>query len=350
MANRDILAIGTSVGGFDALRFLASEFPRDLPASILVVIHLPVGIESHLDALLTQAGPLAASFARNGEAMERGRIYIAPPACHLLVDGDRLGLGHGPRENYARPAIDPLFRSAAVCCGHRTTGVVLTGTMGDGAAGLQALKECGGLTVVQDPSDAAFAEMPATALRLAKPDHVAALRAMPELLVQLVKRPAGPAVQTPERLKTEVDIARNGHSSMSTMDRIGRRSVMSCPDCNGVLWEIDEDDVVRYRCHVGHAYTAELLSLSLDDNLRRALGSALRALDERIALARKLHQQASDSGHRLLAESWARKLREAEGEAKILRDSARRTDEIASRYAQASSPDDVSAERRKQAG
>jgi two-component system, chemotaxis family, protein-glutamate methylesterase/glutaminase len=268
MANRDILAIGTSAGGFNALRLLAREFPRDLPATVLVVIHLPAGIESHLDAVLTQSGPLTASFARNGETMERGRIYIAPPACHLLVDDDRLRLGDGPRENHVRPAIDPLFRSAAVCCGHRTIGVVLTGTMGDGASGLQALKECGGLTVVQDPSDAAFAEMPATALRLAKPDHVAELRAMPELLAQLVQRPAGPPVQAPERVKYEVDIARNGHSSMSTMDRIGRRSVMSCPDCNGVLWEIDEDDVVRYRCHVGHAYTAELLSLALDDNPR----------------------------------------------------------------------------------
>jgi two-component system chemotaxis response regulator CheB len=146
-----------------------------------------------------------------------------------------------------------------------------------------------------------------------------------------------------------VDIARNGHSSMSTMDRIGRRSVMSCPDCNGVLWEIDEDDVVRYRCHVGHAYTAELLSLALDDNLRRALASALRALDERIALAGKLHQQASDSGYRLLAESWARKLRETEEEAKILRDSTGRAEEIARRYAQSTPPDEVSAERRKRA-
>jgi two-component system chemotaxis response regulator CheB len=349
MTNRDILAIGTSAGGFNALRLLANRFPPDLPATVLVVIHLPVGIKSNLDALLTQAGPLPASFARDGEAIERGRIYIGLPGCHLLVDGDHLRLGRGPRENHSRPAIDPLFRSAAVCCGHRTIGVVLTGTLGDGASGLQALKQCGGLTVVQDPADAAFAEMPATALRLAKPDHVADLRAMPALLAELVKRPAGRPVQASERLAYEVDIARNGHSSMSTMDRIGRRSVMSCPDCNGVLWEIDENDVIRFRCHTGHTYTAELLSLALDDNLRRALASAVRALEERIALARKLHQTASDSGHRLLAESWARKLREVEEEAKILRDSTRRADEIANRYAQANSPDDVSAERRKQA-
>jgi hypothetical protein len=109
MANRDILAIGTSAGGFNALRVLASGFSPDFPETVLIVIHLPAGIESNLDALLTQAGPLPASFARHGEAMERGRVYIAPPACHLLVDGDRLGLGHGPRENYARPAIDLLF-------------------------------------------------------------------------------------------------------------------------------------------------------------------------------------------------------------------------------------------------
>jgi two-component system, chemotaxis family, protein-glutamate methylesterase/glutaminase len=223
MANRDILAIGTSAGGFDALRRLAREFPRDLPAAILVVIHLPAGIESHLDALLTQAGPLTAAFARCGETMERGRIYIAPPAWHLLVDGDCLRLGDGPRENHARPAIDPLFRSAAVCCGHRTIGVVLTGTLGDGASGLRALKDCGGLTVVQDPGDAAFPEMPATALRLARPHHVVCLRAMPDLLAQLVKRPAGPPVQAPQR-PTWISRTTDDHEPMRLRRGSGRAS------------------------------------------------------------------------------------------------------------------------------
>jgi two-component system chemotaxis response regulator CheB len=234
-----------------------------------------------------------------------------------------------------------------VCCGARAVGVVLTGTLGDGAAGLQALQRCGGLTAVQDPADAAFGEMPANALRLLRPDHVVRLRDMPGLLARLVREPAGTPVPAPASLKLEIEIARSGHSSMSTMDRIGQRSVLTCPDCNGVMWEIDEGDVVRYRCHVGHAYTADLMSLALDESLRRALASARRALDERIALARKLKEQSAASGHRVLAESWARKLREAEDEANVLRESIRRTDEIASRFAGRESADEVGAERRR---
>ena len=191
MTHRDILAIGTSAGGFEALRFLAGEFPPDLPASVLVVIHLSSQFRSTLDAILTQGGPLPASFAQDGEKFERGRIYIAPPERHLLVDSERLRLGWGPRENHAKPALDPLFRSCALCCAPRAIGAVLTGALGDGAAGLLALKQCGGITVVQDPSDAAFPEMPTTALTRLKPDHVVGLSGMPALFDALVRRPAG---------------------------------------------------------------------------------------------------------------------------------------------------------------
>ncbi|MBV8567823.1 MAG: chemotaxis protein CheB [Methylobacteriaceae bacterium] len=331
MANRDILAIGTSAGGFEALRFLAKELPSDLPAAILVVIHLPSQFRSDLDAILTQSGPLAASFAQEGEVFQRRHIYIAPPERHLLVDGDRLQLGKGPRENNARPAIDPLFRSAALCCGPRAVGVVLTGTLSDGASGLQALKHSGGITVVQDPTNAAYAEMPATALSRSKPDHVVGLVGMLALLERLALQPAGKAMPVPEAVKYEVEVARSGHSSMRSMDRIGRRSVLACPDCHGVMWEIDEGDLIRYRCHVGHAYTAELMSLALDENLRRALASALRALDERTALAQKLYRDAHDSGRERAAQSWVTKVQEFEEQASVIRDSMMRLDEIDTR-------------------
>jgi two-component system, chemotaxis family, protein-glutamate methylesterase/glutaminase len=154
MLNRDVLAIGTSAGGVEALRFLAKGFPPDFPASVLVTIHLSSRFGSSLDKILSQTGPLAAGFAADGEILEKSRIYIAPPERHLLLDADRLYLGNGPRENNARPAIDPMFRSAAVCCGARAIGVVLTGTLRDGASGLWALKQSGGITVVQDPNDA----------------------------------------------------------------------------------------------------------------------------------------------------------------------------------------------------
>ena len=267
--------------------------------------------------------------------MREAEIYIAPPKRHLLVESDRLRLGSGPRENNARPALDPLFRSVALCCGSRTIGAVLTGTLGDGAAGLSALKQSGGITVVQDPSDAAYAEMPTTALIRSKPDHIASLASMPALFDKLVRQPVGQPAPVPEGLQYEVNVARGETGSMHEMDRIGRRSVLACPDCHGVMWEIDEGELVRYRCHVGHAYSAELMSLALDENLTRALGAALRALDERIAIARKLEQQAKDVGRTRIAESWARKAREFGEEAKVIRNSVQRTDAIAARFAAA---------------
>jgi two-component system, chemotaxis family, protein-glutamate methylesterase/glutaminase len=332
MANRDVVAVGTSAGGVEALLFLAKRFRRDFPASVLITIHLPSHVRSALDELLTSAGPLPAAFAADGERLKKGRIYIAPPDRHLIVDGDRLSLGSGPRENNARPALDPMLRATALCCGFRSVGVVLTGTLGDGASGLSALQQCGGMTVVQDPKDAAFPEMPLTALNRAKPDHVVPLADMPALLDTLAHQPAGEPVPAPRSTRFEVAIARNGGNGMDTMDKmdgLGRRSVLACPDCGGVMWEIDEGDLLRYRCHVGHTYTAEVMSVALDENLRRALASALRALEERVALARKLYRQAADSGHRLLAESWASKAHEFEHEMDVIRASIRRVDQLA---------------------
>jgi len=326
MANRDILAIGTSAGGVEALLFLAARLERHFPAAVLLTIHLPSHIQSSLDQLLTRAGPLPATFAKDGDVLKKSQIYIAPPDRHLLVDGARLFLGEGSRENNARPAIDPMLRSAAVCCGSRSIGVVLTGTLGDGASGLWAIRKAGGIAVVQDPEDAAFSEMPLNAVNRAQPDHIVTLAEMPALLASLVKQPAGAAKPLPRSLQYEVEIARTGQSSMEEMDTIGRRSLLACPDCGGVTWEIDEDDLSRFRCHTGHTYNADLMTLALDDNLRRALTSAVRALEERAALARKLLDQAKASGHRLLAETWAAKAREFERETEIIRDSTRRMD------------------------
>jgi len=207
MANRDILAIGTSAGGFEALRFLARSFPTDFPAAVLVCIHLPGHFRSALDRILSRDGRLPAVFAKSGMMPERGRIYIAPPGCHLLADGT-LQLGNGRSENFARPAIDPMFRSVAVCCGVRAIGVVLTGMLYDGADGLWGINRCGGLAVVQDPEDAEFCEMPVAALRRVAPDHVVTLAEMPPLLTALAAQPPGEPVPVPESIKLQVELAR----------------------------------------------------------------------------------------------------------------------------------------------
>jgi two-component system chemotaxis response regulator CheB len=218
LTNRDILAIGTSAGGVEALHFLAGTFPRDFPAAILIVIHL--SSRSTLDAIMTEAGPLAATFAKDGERLERSRIYIGPAERHLLVVGGRLRLGTGPQENYARPAIDVMFRSIALSCAARAIGVVLTGTLGDGAGGLKTLKQCGGITVVQDPNDAAYPEMPAAALRRSRPDRILTLAGMPALFNTLVREPAGTPVPVPKGIEHEVEISRAGRSSSRHTDAI----------------------------------------------------------------------------------------------------------------------------------
>src|SRR5262249_28538679 len=316
LMNRNIVAIGTSAGGVDALRFLVSKLPADFPASVLVTIHLASNFRSELDEILMRNGPLRAKFVEGGERIQKAQIYIAPPEHHLIVDEDeRLRLGVGPRENGSRPAIDPMFRSTAACCGGRAIGVVLTGTLGDGASGLWTIRQGGGITVAQDPSDAAYRAMPETAIVLVEPDHVARLVDLPALLAKLVREPAGNTNPVSEEIKYEIEVAMSGRSSMKEMDRVGRRSVLACPDCGGVMWEIDEDGLVRYRCHVGHAYAADVMSVALDENLRRALATAARALDERVAMAQKMCKQASIFGRKREAEEWAREARGLDQEA-----------------------------------
>jgi two-component system, chemotaxis family, protein-glutamate methylesterase/glutaminase len=326
MANRDIVAIGTSAGGFEALLFLAKGFPQNFPASILVTIHLPLEFRSSLDEMLTNAGPLAARFATEGEVRQNGRIYIAPPGRHLIVDGEQLSLGKGPRENNARPSIDPMLRSAAVCCGNRAIGAVLTGTLGDGASGLWAIDQTGGMTVVQDPEDAAFPEMPQTALKRMEPDHVVRLRDMPGLLHALVHQPAGEPIEVPDNLRYEVEIARSGRAGMNGMDWFGARSVLTCPDCGGLMWELNDGAMSRYRCHIGHAYTEELIAVGLDERLKRAMATALRALNERAALVTKLRDQEDSRGRPDLAEPWSLRAEEFQKEADVIRDAIGRLD------------------------
>jgi len=331
MANCDILAIGASAGGVEALSFLAQNFPRDLPAAVLVTMHLSNEGGSVLDEILGRSGPLPAAFANETERVQKGRIYVAPANRHLIVEDDKLVLGHGSRENNARPAIDPMMRSAAVCCGPRTVGVVLTGTLSDGASGLWAIDQCGGITVVQDPSDAEFSGMPTNALNRLKPDHVVTLAAMPKLLNSLVSQPAGKMLPIPESVKFEVEIARGASSSIDEMDRIAGHSGFACPDCHGAMWEIKEGELVRFRCHVGHTYESDRMSIALDKNLRRALGSALRALEERRSLARRLEKQSREDNRLRLASSWASRAEEYEKELCAIRTSVRSLDELAHR-------------------
>jgi two-component system, chemotaxis family, protein-glutamate methylesterase/glutaminase len=328
--HHDVVAIGTSAGGVEALIHLAGRLSRDFPAAVLITLHLPKAGRSELDQLLSRSGPLPARFAQPEDLLVNGRIFIAPPDHHLLVEGDRLNLGRGPPENNSRPAIDPMFRSIALCCGERAIGVVLTGTLGDGASGLGSLKALGGQTVVQDPKDAAYAEMPFNAMNHVMPHHVVALGDLPRLLNQLVRLPRAAKVAAPPSLAAEVATARGQESSIEVLDQIGTRSVLACPECHGVMWEISDGGASHYRCHVGHAFGDEMLDVLLDANLKGALASAQRVLEERHALIRKLERQASANGHRLLVENWAARAKQVQSELAVLRATIKRLDELSS--------------------
>lgn len=320
MRHHDIVAIGGSAGALEVLIGLAEALPADLGASLVVALHIGAANGSRTPDILSSRGRLPANFARDDEPIAAGRIYVAPPDRHLLVAGDRLRLGAGPWENGSRPAIDPLFRSVALCCGSRAVGVLLSGTLSDGGSGLKAIERCGGIAVVQDPEDAAYGEMPRNALRLLGAARVAPARRLGPLLVELVDTPAGAPRQPPEDLRVEVEIAADGRTAVQTGKHSGtKRSLHACPECHGTMWEIDEGRLTRYRCHTGHAYTADALQAAIGSDLRRALGSALRALDERVMLIRRLEHEAAEAGHAGNAERWRSRAAFYEDQANVVR-------------------------------
>jgi two-component system, chemotaxis family, protein-glutamate methylesterase/glutaminase len=286
---RDFIAIGTSSGGVDALRSLVSRFPPDLQATVAIVLHVG-GHHSHLPSLLSTAGPLQAVHAEDGETWAPGRIYVAPPDQHLVVEGSRLRLVHGAKENFARPAIDPLFRSVAAELGPRGIGVILTGLLDDGAAGLEAIQACGGTAIVQDPSEAFASEMPLNAAPFA--DYILPLAGVAHRLVELTHAApfaAGNEAERRsaiERVSVEQRAWREANGLAGDLSRIATPSTFTCPECNGTLWRLNHSRLLRYRCHTGHAYTASSLAHGRSGDVERSLRDALRALRERESMSR----------------------------------------------------------------
>jgi len=305
--HRDIIVIGTSAGSVPVLLELAKGLPPDLPASVLIVVHIGAH-PSTLPELLSASGPLTAVHPRNLERMERGRIYVAPPDHHMLINGRNIRLTRDAKENHARPAIDPLFRSAAIAHGTRTIGVILSGRLDDGTAGLQAIQACGGLTVVQDPEDAEESQMPQSALDNVRVDHVVTCETLPATLASLVRQAAGAEIAVPRRIVCEQQISEGEGDTMENLDAIGTPSKIVCPECNGVLWEMRDAKPRRFRCHTGHAFTAASLIYTQRTKMDEALWNALRAMEERVALLRSMagsHREAGNAreGDRLEREA-----------------------------------------------
>jgi len=288
-----LVLVGASAGGVSALMRLVSALPADYALPTLIVLHVGAH-RSLLPELLARASGRAVSFAADGDSIGPGRIRVAPPDVHLMVRDGEICLHRGPKENLARPAIDPLFRSAARALGPRVVGVILTGRLDDGTAGLQEIKRHGGIAVVQDPSEATERGMPSSAVRYVDVDHVVSLDRMPALLASFAKRPdatastPAPRSRRPDLAAVELKVAMGDPSGMQHLSEIGATSSLTCPECHGTLWKLPDVRPVRYRCHTGHAFTACTLHAALAESSDAAGWSALRALKERSALLREM--------------------------------------------------------------
>jgi two-component system chemotaxis response regulator CheB len=324
MAKRDIIVIGGSAGSNAVLRQLLADLPGDFPASIFVTTHVPSRSGGYLAEMLDRAGPLPAVHAVDGQPIERGRVYVAVPDRHLLVVDGTIRLGDGPRENMTRPAIDPLFRSAALSYGSRTVGVLLTGMLNDGASGLSAIKACGGTAIVQHPLDAEADQMPLAALETVDADEVGSAAQLGGILARVARSDAGESLQPPDCLSLEVDIAAGARLGAQTLRQIADPSPLSCPECHGVLSELRGEQPLRYRCQTGDAMTAEVLA-SRHEEVDEAMRIALRVMEERVTLVTRMGKDARDIGRTAVAELYEARAVEYARYAETLRTAAIRS-------------------------
>lgn len=272
MPRSSIIAIGASAGGVLALRSLVAALPSSFPAPVLVVLHIG-GYRSELPALLNVAGPLPAKHAEDGEAICPGHIYVAPPDLHMIVANGRLRLLRGPKENCARPAIDPLLRSVADCYGPDAMGVILTGNLNDGALGLFEIKRRGGVAIGQDPNDAAYPEMPMSAAEHVALDYRLPLAKMPELFIKLV--------EGKELVMPNASSHMNGQEPEINSRDFARPITVTCPDCGGALSKFEVGSMLKFGCHIGHTYTAEVMANAQFEELEKVMRAAVRFLNER---------------------------------------------------------------------
>ena len=322
---RDIVVIGTSTGGVAALTELVKSLPADFPAPIFVVMHVPADSPSLLPQLLNSVSVLKVRHPQDGEVVEAGIIYVARPDHHLLLEGNRVLVTRGPKENRFRPSIDALFRSAAYTYGPRVIGVVLTGYLDDGTSGLWSVQRMGGLAVVQEPYDAEQPSMPTNALEFVAADYVLPLTQMGTLLVRLTQERAPAKTRLPaaalDLLKIELTIAKQGGGfELGIIDK-GKLTPFTCPDCHGALTQLIEGNLIRYRCHTGHAYTVSALLSEVTESVESMLYQAMRGLEETKMLLQNLGRHFADDLQEAVAKLFFRKADETGQQARVVHES-----------------------------
>jgi len=295
----DIIVIGASAGGVEALSQLVAGLPTRLKASVFVVLHVPAESTSALPRILSVCGPLPVVHATDHLRIEQGCIYVAPPDYHLLLEPGQMRVVKGPKENRHRPAVDPLFRSAAQAYGPRVIGVILTGSLNDGTSGLWAVKQRGGIAVVQDPAEAHFPSMPQSAIAYAPVDYVVPLSQMAALLSRLVDKRAAedPPGDAPRDMSNEVSRAAMEQNDINDQRMLETPTLYTCPECGGALWELHEGNLTHFRCRIGHAYTLEALLAQQDETLEAALWRTRNTLEEQANLTERLIEQTRQHSH-----------------------------------------------------
>jgi two-component system, chemotaxis family, protein-glutamate methylesterase/glutaminase len=317
-----IIVIGASAGGLEPLIQLVAALPKDLPAAVFIVVHISSHSKSLLPSILSRAGVMKAFHPQPNEIFQPGRIYVAPPDFHLIVKHGHIHLARGPKENNHRPSIDVLFRTAARAYDTQVIGVVLSGVLDDGTAGLLAIKQQNGVTVVQDPNDALYSGMPLSAVENVEVDYILPASEIAATLVRLAYEPVdkNKILSLSDNLEIETDMAELEPNAMSQETRPGTPSAFACPDCGGVLWELNENNLVRFRCRVGHAFSVESLLAQQSDALEEALWTALRALEETAALRGRMAKRAEELGHPKRAQQYQEEAEKVRQRAFLIRE------------------------------
>lgn len=330
MNKRDVIVIGASAGGVNALIEFVKSLPYDLDAAIFVVLHISASAPSNLASILNRNGQLKAVTAKDGEIIRRGLIYIAPPDHHLMLEGDHVLVKKGPKENRFRPSVDALFRSAAYGYGPRVIGIIMSGMLNDGTSGLWAVKRMGGVCLIQDPEEALFDSMPINALEGVDIDYILPVAEMGAILTDLVKEEPQEATQLTEDemklLKLEVIIAGHDNAFEMGIMNYGSLTPFTCPECSGALITLTEGKIVRFRCHTGHAFTASALMEGVTEKIEEKLWSGMRALEEAVMLFQQVGDNFKKAGNEETADLFLTKAKESKERAQIIHDSIFKTE------------------------
>lgn len=330
MEKRNIIVIGASAGGLEALKKIVQSLPPGMDASIFIVWHMSPDVRGIMPDILNKLNTIYAAHAIDREPIKPNRIYVAPPDHHLLIEEGWVRVTRGPKENHFRPAVDPLFRSAAYTYGNRVIGVILSGALDDGTAGLWRIKHNGGVAIVQEPADAEVPSMPENALREVEIDLCVPATDIAALLIKLSSEEVtgDTAAMRDERTKIEIGIAAEENALQQGALNLGMLSPYTCPECHGVLSKIMEGGFVRYRCHTGHAYSADTLLVALTHNIEESLYSAIRGMDESILLLNHIGDHYAEANQPKLAALYFKKAKEASERSELVREAVQRHEQL----------------------